>query len=317
MGKYNIAIDLGGTIIKIALFRDGVVVDTVHLDAQSAQGLAGCLPRVADAIDKLMSQQYITTDRLGGAGISFAGLVDPIRKKVLSTNKKYDDACDFDLEAWVRQHWGVPFCIDNDARLATIGEWKRGAAAGYDNLVTMTLGTGIGTGVVIEGKVLYGKHFQAGSLGGHLVIDYKGRDCSCGSKGCVEAMASSFFLPEIIRAMEELSTDFRARADALDFKQIFALAASGDADALKVRNECLDVWASAVVTYIHAYDPEIVVIGGGVAHSWDVIGPHIEHFVSQRAWTPWGKVKIVPSILGNNAALAGIDAVLSGEIRPE
>lgn len=122
----------------------------------------------------------------------FPGLVDPIHNRVISTNEKYDDACSISLDKWAWENWEVPFCMDNDARLAVAGEWWQGAARGKNNVVMMTIGTGIGTGVVIDGRLLYGQHFQAGSLGGHFVLDYKGRRCSCGNKGCVEALSSSF-----------------------------------------------------------------------------------------------------------------------------
>lgn len=92
----------------------------------------------------------------------------------------------------VDSRWGVPFVLENDARLAVIGEWLYGAAKGTGNVVMMTLGTGIGTGVILDSKPLVGHHHQAGSLGGHMVVDYRGRRCSCGNIGCVEAMASSF-----------------------------------------------------------------------------------------------------------------------------
>lgn len=110
--------------------------------------------------------------------------------------------------------------------MAVLGEWKYGAGRGYNNVVMMTIGTGIGTGVIIDGKVLYGEHFQAGSLGGHFVVDYKSRRCSCGNNGCVEALSSSYFLPEIIWEDATLSENFRIRADKYDFKEIFTLAAA-------------------------------------------------------------------------------------------
>jgi len=301
-----IAIDLGGSIIKIALLIDGNIKEVRRLDANSTIGLKGNLPRIEQEIYQMIGNNNLSKENICGTGMAFAGLVDPVHNNVLSTNKKYDDACEIDIEEWFCSRFNVPFIMDNDARLATIGEWKRGAAAGYDNLVMMTLGTGVGTGVVIEGKPLYGKHFQAGSLGGHLVIDYKGRPCSCGAKGCIEAHASSFFLADIIRSLDGLSETFRLQADTFDFKHVFSLAAEGNEDALKVRNECLEVWAAGVVSYIHAYDPEIVVIGGGISRSWEVICPFIEKVVAERAWTPWGKVKIAPAKLGDDAALIGL-----------
>ena len=240
-------------------------------------------------------------------GLAFPGLVDPIHNRVISTNEKYDDACSISLDKWAWENWEVPFCMDNDARLAVAGEWWQGAARGKNNVVMMTIGTGIGTGVVIDGRLLYGQHFQAGSLGGHFVLDYKGRRCSCGNKGCVEALSSSFFLPTIIREHALLSESFKRDADVYDFKRIFRLAQEGDEDALLIRNECMDIWASAIITYIHAYDPEVVILGGGILKSQEVIIPYISKRVDELAWCPSGKVPIVPAILGDDAALFGLE----------
>ncbi|MDR2764914.1 MAG: ROK family protein [Tannerella sp.] len=307
---YTVAIDLGGTIIKIGLVNAGEVTASVQLDSKLSNGLVANLPRIQNAIHDLLSQQGVVPSQLDGVGLAFPGLVNPKECRVLSTNQKYDDARDFDLRGWVKAQWGVPFYIDNDARLAVVGEWYRGAARGWDNVVMVTIGTGIGTGVILDGKVLYGPHFQAGSLGGHFVLDYRGRTCSCGNIGCIETLASSFFLPTIIREHPCLTEAFKQEAAGYDFKEIFALSRQGHREATLLRDECLDVWAAAVITYIHAYDPEIVVIGGGIAKSGDIVFPHIQKKVNDLAWCPWGKVRIAGAILGDRAALAGLDYFL-------
>ena len=108
------------------------------------------------------------------------------------------------------------------------------------------------------------------------MLDYKGRRCSCGNKGCVEALSSSFFLPTIIREHALLSESFKRDADIYDFKRIFRLAQEGNTDALLIRNECMDIWASAIITYIHAYDPEVVIPGGCTVY-WDRYGDFREN----------------------------------------
>lgn len=139
------------------------------------------------------------------------------------------------------------------------------------------------------------------------MLDYKGRRCSCGNKGCVEALSSSFFLPTIVREHALLSESFKRDADVYDFKRIFRLAQEGNEDALLIRNECMDIWASAIITYIHAYDPEVVILGGGILKSQEVIIPYISKRVDELAWCPSGKVPIVPAILGDDAALFGLE----------
>lgn len=308
---YSIAIDLGGTIIKIGLLYRGEILECVRFESKLSLGLLPNLPRIKQEINSILSRWKINHSNLAGVGLAFPGLVDPIKNKVISTNEKYDDGCNINIAEWVQANWNTSFYMDNDARLAVAGEWYKGAGVGLNNVVMMTLGTGIGTGVVIDGKVLYGQHFQAGSLGGHFVIDYKGRKCTCGNKGCVEALASSFFLPTIIKEHLLLSDSFKREADKIDFESIFHLAREGNVDAILVRNECMDIWSAAIITYIHAYDPEIVVLGGGIMNSREVIIPYMQKKVNEYAWCPSGKVTLVHSLLDENAALFGLDYFLS------
>lgn len=300
---YTIGIDLGGTLVKIGLIQAGTIADVRVLPAHSQKGLQPNLPQIKEAVNQVLAENRVDTSQLAGICMAFPGLVDVTGGKVLATNEKYDDATGVNLNLWCKMNWDVPFLIDNDARLAAVGEWKYGAGRGLQNLVMMTIGTGIGTGVVIDGHVLYGEHFQAGSLGGHFVVDYRGRTCTCGNVGCVEAMASSFFLPSIIREHPLLSAAFKAKAGTSDFREIFRLAHAGDVDAILLRNECMDVWSAAIVTYIHAYDPEIVVLGGGIMKSKEVILPYIRERVARLAWCPTATVRIVASELGDNAAV--------------
>jgi glucokinase len=311
---YSVGIDLGGTIIKIGLTKNGEIINFTTFNAHSSKGLAFHLPDIEREIDKLLDDEVIKSSDLTGIGLAFPGIVNPVEKKVISTNGKYDDACNLPLAEWVRNKWNVDFEIDNDTRLATLGEWKYGAAKGSANMVMMTIGTGIGTGVVIDGTILYGEHFQAGSLGGHFIVDYKARKCTCGNIGCVEALSSSFFLPLIIKENNQVSEYFKKNATSYDFKQIFELAEAGSQDAIIIRNECMDVWSAGIINYIHAYDPEVIVLGGGVMKSEDTIIPYLKKRVDSLAWCPSGKVKIVASTLGNCTAILGIEHLMVSKV---
>ena len=303
--KYAIGIDLGGTVIKIGLVAEERVLAIGTLPAESATGLAARLPAIDETIHGLLTQEGVHSSAFAGVGLSFPGLVDVSRGVALSTNAKYDDATTLDLSAWGHR-FGGRFFMDNDARMAAAGEWRYGAGRGTDDMVMMTLGTGVGCGVIMRGKLVRGAHYQAGCLGGHLIADYRGRRCSCGNQGCIEAMASSFFLDRIVQEDSRISDDFYQRHRPFDFKKLFALAAAGDPEAIIVRDECMDVWSAGVINLIHAYDPETVVLGGGIMRSADVILPHIRRKVDELAWTPWGKVDIVSSELGDNAAILGV-----------
>jgi len=249
-----------------------------------------------------------------GVALGFCGLADARIGRVISTNKKYEDAPEIDFSAWSMQEFGLRFVIENDARMALLGERHVGAARGYDNVVMITLGTGIGGAAMIEGKLLRGKHAQAGCLGGHLPAKVGGRTCTCGAVGCSEAEASGWALPIMAKEWKGFHQSALAQRERIDFRSVFALAKAGDRVALEIRSYCLEVWATAAVGLIHAYDPELIVIGGGVMRSADVILPHIQQFVHDHAWTPWGKVRIAAAELGNHAGLFGAEPLLSGGV---
>jgi len=226
-----VGIDLGGTIVKIGLVKGGRILDSCRLDADSKAGLSAMLPQIGDGIDKMLNRSLHDTDELAGVSLAFPGIVDFSASRAAATNAKYNDAPSVDMKAWVLEKYGVPFHMDNDARMAMVGEWKAGAGKGHSNMVMMTIGTGIGTGVVVDSRPLYGSNNCAGSLGGHLTIDYRGRRCTCGNVGCVEAHSSSFFLPEIIKDNYALSESFRCDTSNFNFKAIFDKYRQGDADA--------------------------------------------------------------------------------------
>ncbi|MFT3825294.1 MAG: ROK family protein [Chitinophagaceae bacterium] len=306
MNKFFIGIDLGGTRVKIGMVANGAVIARSIVPAYSANGLASYLPVLQQEIDSLIAAHAPANAALHGIGLAFPGVVDTTRKQILQTNKKYDDATALDLNNWVQATWKVPFFMDNDARMATAGEWKYGAGKGYDDLVMMTMGTGIGTSAVIEGKLLRGKHFQAGCLGGHVSIQYQGTRCICGNTGCVEVYGGSWNLPTLIKEHPLYAGSALYQAPLLDFRAVFDAAAAGDSLAVLIRKQCMDAWAAGIIHLIHAYDPELVLLGGGVLHSADVILPYIRKQVQQQAWCPWGIISIEPSELAEDAAILGI-----------
>lgn len=312
MKQYAIGIDLGGTIIKLGLLKDHELLEERRIDSQ--KGLKPNLEIIEAEINCLLRQNELEAADLKGIGIAFPGLVDSRAKKVLSTNQKYDDACHLDLENWVQEKWGTAFFIDNDARMAAVGEWKFGAGKGCDNLVAVTLGTGIGTSAVIEGKLLRGKHFQAGVLGGHLSLNYNGNKCTCGNIGCAEAEASTWNISDKIKKDPLFSESRLSGEPKLDFEALFRVAKENDTLALQVTEGCLRIWATAVINLIHAYDPEVVVLSGGILNSREMILPFIQKAVDTYAWCPWGSVTIKASTLQHKAAILGITYCLDHQL---
>jgi glucokinase len=307
-----LAVDLGGSHAACAVVADHEVVTVETVSLEAARGLAGALPAIAEAVRRAAAVAGVPVSSCAGLALGFCGLVDSTAGRVLSTNAKYDDAPRLDLPAWCRDSLGLPFRIENDARLALLGEHYAGAAQGTGDAVMMTLGTGVGGVAMIGGRLLRGKHFQAGVLGGHLVADFEGRACTCGAVGCVEAEASTWSLPDVCRQIPGFAASALARRERLDFETVFGCAAEGDAAALAVRDRCQRVWAAGAVAMVHAWDPEVLVIGGGVMRSAGAVLPAIEDHVHRHAWTPWGQVAVRAAALGERAALVGAVPLLRG-----
>ncbi len=313
MKKNSIGIDLGGTRIKIGIVADGGIKAKKVIPAK-VTGLRANLPDLKNGINQLLDETGLKPESLHGIGLAFPGIVDPNLKKILSTNDKYNDAVDIDLGDWVKNQWGLPFYLENDARMAGVGEWKFGAGQHKDNLVVMTIGTGIGTAAIIEGSILRGKHFQAGCLGGHFSIQSKGRLCNCGNIGCAEAYGSSWSLKEQLLDPANPEAQQLAKEGVHDFETLFEASRKNNAGARKIQQEFLDVWATTVINLIHAYDPEVVVLGGGVMNSPGDIIPYVTQKVKDHAWCPWGEVEIVPSRLLSDAGILGVAYCLENGI---
>jgi len=261
------------------------------------------LDELKTGIDSLIQRSRI--HGISGVGISFPGLVDVRKKLVAATFGKYDDVSGIDMEKWVADNWSCPYFIDLDARMSAVGEWKYGAGRGCDSMVMMTLGTGIGTAVINEGKVLRGKHFQAGSFGGHFIVDLNGPACSCGGHGCIEAHTGTWSIDRQAKSDPSFRNSRLGGFASIGYRELFDAADASDPLAIRLRDKSLKVWAAGVVSYIHAYDAEIVVLGGSVMRSADKVLPFIQEYTDKYAVTPWGKVKVVSGKLLDDSAVLG------------
>jgi glucokinase len=303
----TLAADIGGTSIKLGLLEKGRVLAHARLKLSDRRHLAPVLTPMAERWRAMLQQTGRTVHEAEGVAIAFAGVVDARRRRVLATNEKFIDAPDLDLRQWTRDVLGLPLWIDNDARAALIGEWWAGAGRGMDDLAMVTLGTGIGAAAVSDGRLVRGRHGLAGMFGGHLTVNLHGRRCTCGNVGCAEAAASTDRLPEIAAAISTqrgLAAPWSTEP-SLNYATVFAQAEAGDELAAAVRDHSLAVWSAAVVNIIHAYGPQMVLLGGGIIHGspWiiEIMQPDVDH----HAWTPWGRVKLVRAALGDDAALIG------------
>jgi len=307
--------DMGGTHIKLGLVRGSRLLARIELDARAHEGLSAAMVRVARAARKLCRSAGVAPSELVGFGLSFPGIVEPQSERILSTPAgKFDDAKETNVPAVVQRLLGLRAVVCNDANAALAGESRFGAARGFRSAVMMTLGTGIGSSAIIDGTPLRGQHGQAGCLGGHLAVNVDGRICLCGNLGCAETEASTWALPALAKAKPAFCASRLAREETLDYAAVFRAAAQGDALAMELRDRAVRVWAAALVSLIHAYDPKVAVIGGGIMRSANVILPRLRQFVTRHAWTPWGRVKIKPAALGNDAAMLGVACLVDERI---
>jgi len=304
---HTIAIDLGGTVIKIGLLQEGNLADRSELVALSASGLQPQLIPLENSINQLLTRNLLVAGDLLGIGFSFAGLVNSTSNSIIATNKKYDDGPGIDLPGWAKKTWNIPLYLENDAKMALLGEWHYGNGKNCNDLVMVTLGTGIGSAVLINGQLLNGKHFQAGNLGGHFTINHRGVLCTCGNIGCVEAEAATWRLPSLIQEHPGYSNSTLSNATTLDFNTLFEQVAGKDQVAEEVLAHCISAWSAGIITMIHAFDPERVILSGGIMKSASKLLPALQEKVNQHAWTPWGKVTLISAHYPDAAALYGAD----------
>jgi len=300
-----LAVDLGGSHATCGLVSGNQILVSREFDFLDARRLAPLLSALGESIQQLIE---LSNDPVSGIGLGFCGLVDRGRNRVASTNGKFVDAPDLDLSDWAKKEFGLPFILENDARLALRGEMAIGAAAGRTDVVMFTLGTGIGGVAAINGKPLYGRHGQAGVLLGHVPVADANCRCTCGGYGCAEAEASGWALANLCQRWPGFS-DSELAGRTINFESLFALAEAGDLVAVDVRDYCLKIWGRMTIAAVNAFDPELVIFGGGVMGSAGQIIPVIEQHVHRNAWTAWGKTQFAKAALGNQAALFGVPSL--------
>ena len=301
----TIAMDFGGTRIKLGLVDGGQVRAARVIDAESRAGLTARLPVIAQTIRPLCDEASVEVQTCRGVGMALPCLVRG--DCIVSTIDKYPDATEIDLPAWGRRALGLPLVLENDANAALAGEWQYGAGRGHRSVVLMTLGTGIGTSAVIDGVPLRGQHGQAGCLGGHVTVNVDGDRCVCGNIGCAESEASTWALPAHAKRDPDFASSALSRESVLDYRAVFREADAGDAVASRLRDRAINVWSAAAVTLVHAYDPEVVILGGGIMKSPGPIVARMQSYIDDHAWVGWGKVRVAPGQLDDSAALLGLE----------
>jgi glucokinase len=300
-----LVVDAGGTRIKVALMRDRSLLAQESLEARSHEGFGPQLPRIAEAFDHLCARTATTRSECAALALAFPSLIDTDKLSVRCAYGKYEDAPTLDLARWARDTLGLPLAMENDARMALLGEWQAGAGRGSNDFVMVTLGTGVGTAVLMDGHLVRGKHGQAGVLGGHTTVRQGGRQCVCGNHGCGEAEASTYALPAIAQLQADFAESALRDCKVIDYAAVMHLAREGDRCAVALRKQAIEIWSIVVVNLIHSYDPERVIIGGGILAGAMDFFQDLKQTVYAHAHTPWGRVEILSAELGDTAGLFG------------
>jgi glucokinase len=305
--KLVLGIDVGGTKIAAGLVNESAgVISSVTVPTRAAEGYKISLGQVYAAIEKVY-QPGVT-----GIGICAPGPLNP-RTGVVLNPPNMPGWHHVPLRELVAQKFGVPVRLENDANAAGLAETLFGAARGCESVLYVTLGTGIGTGIILGGRIYHGKN-GAAAEGGHVTVDYRGGPvCKCGSTGCVEALASGTAMAE--RA-QELLADFPATTlrPPVTAEAIGCAANAGDALAVRILDESALVLGAWLGSMISVLDPEIVVIGGGVARIGEPLLGRLRQIVPRRTVNQFaGDTPIVPAQMGDAVGVIGAAAVILAE----
>ena len=301
--------DFGGTTIKLGLVREGGVVARDRLDAFADRPMSERLEAVAVAWDVLLQENAFTLQDCMGTAFALPFLVDAKRSRVLGEFGKFPGAAEIDFEVWSRARLGLPVALENDGRMALLGEWTAGAARGKSDAVMVSLGTGIGCAAISGGRILRGANNRAATLFGHSTIAHERGAGRCGNIGCAEDLASTATLAALARAMSDFSGSQLAGAARIDYETIFALSAEGDTCSQALLDQSIKVWAVLVENAVLAFDPEVVVLGGGILRSRDIVLQAIEQHLNRHMPCLPLKTPVVAAALGDDAALIGGEAL--------
>ena len=313
----RIGIDVGGTNVKIALVDgDGKIIYSNSVPTYAQMGYEYTVNNIKQAIKDLMKETNTEAKDIQGIGFDFPGQVD-CKTGVVKNAPNIPGWVNVPIAQMIEDEFHIPTRIDNDVRCAALGELKFGAGRGCENFVCITVGTGIGSGLVINGKVVRGAANAAGEIG-HIKLQMEdGPLCGCGDSGCLEAFASG---PSIVAMAQEYlkggkSAKFRELAgDGEITPYIVAKAAeAGDPVAKRIFEKMGYYIGMGLTSVINLLNPEKIIIGGGVAECGDLLLDPIRRTINDRAMKVQREsVEIVPAELGNSAGVIGASMLVEG-----
>ncbi len=319
MKKYFIGIDLGGMSAKAGLMdSEGIIHCMNRVETNPKDAPETTIAHVAALARELISEYDLTAEDIAAVGIGSPGVIDSAKGVVVRwTNFAWDKV---KLAAIMKAELGVPVFVTNDANAAALGEAKYGSGKEYEDSVMITLGTGIGGGIVIGGKLFEGFK-SAGAELGHTVIRKGGIKCTCGRRGCFECYASATALKRETRNAMKKHPESRLwdDVDSLDDvsgKTAFIAARQGDKVAMRIVREYIKSLGEGIVNIVNLLRPEVVMIGGGISNEGDNLILPVKRFVYRNIYASrrYAPLQIVKATLGNDAGVYGAAAYAMARI---
>ena len=305
MSVYCFGVDVGGTTVKCGLFQtEGTLVEKWEIPTRKENNGVNILPDVAETVLNKMKERGISKDEVAGIGIGVPGPV----------NNKGEVPCAVNLY-WgftpvvkqMEELTGLPAKAGNDANVAALGEAWKGAAAGAQNVILATLGTGVGGGIIVDGKIVAGAHGAGGEIG-HANVDHSETEaCNCGNCGCLEQTASATGIvrtaKKVLAASEEDSA--LRGCDPLTAKDVLDGFKAGDVLAVRVMEQVGEVLGGALAVFSAVVDPETIVIGGGVSKAGQPLIDCLQKYYKKYAFSLCKDTPMVIATLGNDAGIYG------------
>lgn len=302
--KYCFGVDIGGTTVKLGLFEEtGEILDKWEIVTRTEDEGKAILPDIAASIvDKMKEKKIEKCDVLGiGAGVPAPVTEDGIVNGSANLGWKYKE-----VKKELEELTGLKAEIGNDANVAALGEMWKGGGAGQKNMIMVTLGTGVGGGVIVGGKVITGSNGAGGEIG-HICVNYEETEtCGCGRCGCLEQYASATGIVRL--AKRKLAAETRNTVlvkETVTAKDVFDAVKAGDVVAIEVAEEFGRYLGYALANLAAVTDPSVFVIGGGVSKAGEVLLSYIEKPFKERVFFANKDVKFVLATLGNDAGICG------------
>ncbi len=316
MKKYRIGVDIGGTNIKIALVDfEGKIIYSNTTPTRAEMGFEAGVANIKQAIKDLMQETNETAKTIEAIGFGLPGQID-YKAGMVKNLPNIPGWINIPLGKLIEDEFQIPTRLDNDVRCAALGELNFGAGKGCENLICITVGTGIGSGIVLNGKLVRGASNAAGEIGHIKMTLGKGPLCGCGDHGCFEAYASG---PSIVSMAKEFisggkSAKYKEMAtDGIITPYIVAQAAlQGDAVSLQIFKQMGEIIGIGLSSVVNLLNPEKIIIGGGVADAGEILLEPIRKTIEERAM-PIQKeaVKVVPAQLANAAGVIGASLLIN------